>query len=130
MVNVIIPTLNAAIDWPRFAPALLDCVRPEHVLIVDSESTDGTVELAREAGFAVCSIARTEFNHGGTRQRAAAMLPNAEILLYMSQDAVLAGPDEIEKLLAEFGDTRVAAAYGRQLPRLEAGEIEAHARHF
>jgi rhamnosyltransferase len=130
MLSIIVPTLNAMRDWPRFAPALLDCVRPEQVLIVDSASTDRTVELAREAGFAVCSIAKAEFNHGGTRQRAAAMLPDAEILLYLTQDAVLAGPDEVKKLLAAFENPRVAAVYGRQLPRVEAGAIEAHARLF
>jgi rhamnosyltransferase len=130
MLNVIIPTLNAAADWPRFAPALLDCVLPEQVLILDSESNDGTVELARKAGFTVCSIARDEFNHGRTRQKAALMLSDAQILVYMTQDAVLAGPDELNKLLAAFDDPRIAAAYGRQLPRLQAGAIEVHARTF
>jgi rhamnosyltransferase len=130
MLNVIVPTLNAAKDWPLFAPALLACVQPEQVLIVDSASTDGTVELAREAGFRVCSIERVNFNHGNTRQQAAAMLPNAEILVYMTQDAVLAGPDELSKLLTAFDDIRIGAAYGRQLPRKGAGAIEAHARGF
>jgi rhamnosyltransferase len=58
------------------------------------------------------------------------MLPDVEILVYMTQDAVLVGPDEIKKLLAAFNDARVAAAYGRQLPRVEARAIEAHARGF
>jgi rhamnosyltransferase len=130
MLRVIVPTLNAAADWPRFAPALLACVRPDHVLLVDSESTDGTVALARQAGFSVCSISRAEFDHGGTRQRAAGMLPEAEILVYLTQDAVLAGPDEFKKLLTAFNAPQVAAVYGRQLPRIGAGAIEAHARGF
>ena len=46
---VVVPTMNAAADWDRFAPALLACVAPERVLIVDSSSTDGTQELARAA---------------------------------------------------------------------------------
>jgi rhamnosyltransferase len=129
-IGIVVPTLNAAADWKRFAPALLECARPEQVLIIDSESTDSTVELAQNAGFSVCSISRAEFNHGGTRSRAAAMLPYAEILVYMTQDAVLAGPDELDKLLAVFENPRIAAAYGRQLPRKEAGAIEAHAREF
>lgn len=129
-MNVIVPTLNAAKDWSLFAPALLACVRPEQVLIVDSDSTDGTAQLARDAGFTVCSISRAEFNHGDTRQRAALMLPNAEILVYMTQDAVLADPQALSTLLAVFDDPRVAAAYGRQLPRAGAKSIEAHARGF
>jgi rhamnosyltransferase len=130
MPRVIVPTLNAAVDWPEFAPALLACVRPEQVLIVDSESSDGTVELARGARFEVYSIPRAEFNHGGTRQRAIAILPNAEILVFLTQDAVLAGQDELGKLLAAFDDPLVGAAYGRQIARSGADLIEAHARSF
>ena len=100
-VKVIVPTLNAAKDWPQFAPALLTCVRPEQVLVIDSESTDGTVKLAQAVGFQVCSVARAEFNHGGTRQMAAEKLPNTEILVYVTQDAVLAGPDALASLLAD-----------------------------
>ncbi len=127
---VVVPTLNAAGYWNEFASALLACVRPEQVLIVDSESTDSTVELAQAAGFKVHSIPRAEFNHGGTRSKAAAMLPDAGILVYMTQDAVLAGRDDLNHLLAAFSNPQIAAAYGRQLPRKEAGAIEAHAREF
>jgi len=130
MVNVIIPTLNAAKDWPLLAPALLACIRPECVLIVDSESTDGTVELARAAGFKVCTVARTAFNHGGTRQMAAELLPNADILVYLTQDAMLAEPNTIVNLVAAFDDPHIGAACGRQLPRPDAKAIEAHARSF
>jgi rhamnosyltransferase len=129
-LRVIVPTLNAARDWPLFAPALLASVRPEQVLIIDSESTDGTVNLMREAGFQVHSVARAKFNHGGTRQMAAEMLPDAEILVYMTQDAVLAGPNELANLFAVFKDPQVGAACGRQLPRQGAKAIEAHARSF
>jgi rhamnosyltransferase len=130
MRKVIIPTLNAALDWPRFSSALLACVSPHDVLIVDSSSTDGTAELARTAGFTVCSVSRGEFNHGSTRQFAAELLPHAEILVYLTQDAILRGPIAVENLLREFDDPSVAAAYGRQLPRTGATPIEAHARCF
>ncbi|MHB1701296.1 MAG: glycosyltransferase family 2 protein [Acidobacteriaceae bacterium] len=127
---IIAPTLNASADWPQFASALLACVASEQVLIVDSSSTDGTVELARAAGFRVHSIARADFNHGGTRQLAAELLPEADILVYMTQDALLASPDAISRLVAAFEDPQVACAYGRQLPRAGATPIEAHARLF
>jgi rhamnosyltransferase len=128
--SVIIPTLNAARDWPRFAPALLACGPAERVLIVDSESTDGTQELARAAGFRLVTVARRHFNHGGTRQWAIQFAEDAEILVFLTQDAVLAQPDSLSKLLAAFGDPAVGAAFGRQLARPEAGPIERHARLF
>ncbi len=76
------------------------------------------------------TISRAEFNHGGTRQLAAELLPEGEILVFLTQDAVLAGPKEISKLLEPFTDSKVGAAFGRQLPRPAATPIEAHARLF
>jgi len=130
MVRVIVPTLNAATYWPRFAPALLACVRADQVLIVDSSSTDGTPDFARQAGFQLISINRTDFNHGGTRQMAVEMLTDAEILVFLTQDAVLTDPQSIAKLVKAFDDPTVGVAYGRQLPKQGAGAIEAHARLF
>jgi rhamnosyltransferase len=128
--TAIVPTRNAAKDWPQFAPALIACIPPEQVLIVDSESTDGTVELARMAGFRVHSVPRSEFNHGATRQLAADLLPDAEILIYLTQDAVLSSPAALDNLVSPFKDPQIGAACGRQLPRVGAGCVEAHARHF
>jgi rhamnosyltransferase len=130
-VYVIVPTLNAAKDWRSFLAALLSCgIRPDHVFIVDSESTDGTAELARAAGFEVLSIRRVDFDHGGTRQVAAEKLDHAEILVYLTQDAVMANSQALQLLLAAFDDPLVGAAYGRQLPRPGAEAIEIHARNF
>jgi rhamnosyltransferase len=127
---VVVPTLNAAGDWPRFAPPLLASVSADCVLIVDSSSTDGTVELARAAGFCVHTISRSEFNHGGTRQLAADLLPDVDLILFLTQDAILATPEAISILLNQFEDPKVAVAYGRQLPQPGATSIEAHARLF
>jgi rhamnosyltransferase len=99
-------------------------------MVIDSSSDDGTADLARAVGFRVHLISRSEFNHGGTRQWAAELLPKAELLIFLTQDAVLADSNALEALLAPFSDPSVAAAFGRQLPRPEAGPIEAHARLF
>jgi rhamnosyltransferase len=127
---ILVPTLNAASDWSVFGPALIANACSEFVLIVDSESTDETENLARLAGFKVLRIARKEFNHGATRQLAAESVPEAEILIYLTQDAILADPNAISNLLEAFSDPKVAAAFGRQLPRLGATPIEAHTRLF
>jgi rhamnosyltransferase len=129
-IRVIVPTLNAAGEWTAFTAALLACVDPCQVVIVDSSSTDGTPALARAAGFQLHSIERSFFNHGGTRQMAADLLPDADILVYLTQDAVLANPDAISNLVRCFDSPEVGVAYGRQLPRPGAGPIEVHARLF
>ncbi len=100
------------------------------MLIVDSSSSDTTADLARSCGFRVVQVPRQEFNHGGTRQWAASLVPQADILVFLTQDAVLAGNRMIDLLLQPFADSTVAISYGRQLPRPAAGPIEAHARLF
>lgn len=129
-IGVIVPTLNAAKDWPAFSAALLKNVAPQQVVIIDSCSTDGTGALARGSGFRVETISRSEFNHGATRQRGVEWLREADVLVFLTQDAELASGDAISRLCRAFDDAQVGAAYGRQLPRRGAGAIEAHARLF
>ncbi|WP_211256161.1 glycosyltransferase [Edaphobacter aggregans] len=126
----VVPTLNAAADWARFAPILSDCISPRLVLILDSSSHDGTPELARTAGFAIRNIPRAEFNHGGTRQFGIELLSDADVVVFLTQDAILADATAINMLIRAFDDPTVGAAYGRQLPRPGAEPIEAHARLF
>lgn len=86
--------------------------------------------LARSYGFEVRLIAKADFNHGGTRQFGIGLMPEAEIIVFLTQDALLADPEAIERLLDAFADERVGAAYGRQLPHRDARPIGAHARLF
>jgi rhamnosyltransferase len=127
---VVVPTLNAAEDWLRLTTPLLRCVPADRVLILDSSSTDETATLATAAGFRLHVIARSDFNHGGTRQLALKLLPDAEILVFLTQDVEVTGADAMSRLLRAFVNPMVAAAYGRQLPRLDATRIEAHARFY
>jgi rhamnosyltransferase len=127
---VIVPTLNAAKDLSRCVPSLLAAIPAGQVMVIDSSSGDGTADFARAVGFRVHSISRSEFNHGGTRQLAIDLLPEAELVIFLTQDAILADSDALRVLLEPFSDPQVAAVFGRQLPRPEAGPIEAHARLF
>jgi rhamnosyltransferase len=130
-VAVVIPTFNAGRLWERLKDGLrIQGIPANQVLIMDSSSEDGTRDLAAAEGFEVVRIDRCDFNHGGTRQAALGYVPWASIVVYLTQDAVLATPDSIDRLLSAFEDERVAVAYGRQLPRQGAGPIEAHARLF
>lgn len=130
-VVIVVPTSNAAADWKELSAGILSQgLPPQQVVVIDSASTDGTQELARDAGFRVVSIHRKDFNHGGTRQAALAAAPWATIAVYLTQDAVLATDDAIEQLVAPFEQDDVGATYGRQLPREGAGPFEAHARLF
>lgn len=130
-VALIVPTLNAGKLWEIWLQAFERQTRkPDYRLLIDSSSSDDTPALARAHGFDVRSIAKSEFNHGGTRQMAVNSLPEADIYLFLTQDALFSNDNAIRRLIACFDDEKVAAAYGRQLPHLDAGPIAAHARLF
>lgn len=130
-VGLIVPTLNAGSLWESWLKAFEQQTRkPDCLLVIDSSSSDDTVALARAQDFDVQVIPKSEFNHGGTRQFGVNRLSAMDIIVFLTQDALLAKPDAIERLLEAFADQRVGAAYGRQLPHRDAGPIAAHSRLF
>ena len=126
-----IPTLNAGADAAILAAAIASqTLQPDTFLVIDSGSDDGTVETFRRAGARIHSINRREFNHGGTRQVGVDMVSDADLIIFLTQDAVPADQHAFERLNEGFNDPGVGVAFGRQLPRLGAGHTEAHARLF
>lgn len=128
-VSVVIPTLNAGPHLADLLPALArQGLDPAQFLIVDSQSDDDSPAAFRRFGASVVEIDRRTFNHGGTRQRAVEMRPDAEFVVMLTQDAIPQGSDAIARLVEAFVDPAVGMAYGRQLPRATARGIERHAR--
>ena len=105
-------------------------VRPGRILLVNTERQFFDEQLVEGIpNTEVVHIAKAEFDHGGTRHRAAGML-SGEFLLFLTQDALPADAYLIEKLLAPFADAQVCAAYARQLPAEGCGALERYARSF
>jgi len=128
---LLIPTLNAGKDWPKALESIsAQTLSPLRKIIIDSGSTDDTVALAASAGFEVVKISKKEFNHGASRQTLVDRSHDAEICIFLTQDAILASPDSIHNLVNGFDDPHVGLAYGRQLPHTNARPLEAHARLF
>lgn len=104
---------------------------PDQAVVIDSGSSGPEIEHSAKYGFEVIRIPKSEFNHGGTRQKAVQYLrAGIEWVIFLTQDAILANPEAFENLLAAFADVSVSAAYGRQLPHAGAGPSGAHARLF
>lgn len=128
---IIIPTLNAGTLADEMIAAFKAQAFPARsYLIVDSGSTDGTIEKFEEFGAEVIGLNGQVFNHGGTRHYAACQRPDAEYFVFMTHDAIPANKDAISEILRSFENPNIALSYGRQLPRLKAGPIERHARLF
>ena len=146
---LVVPTFNPGREaWAQWVQALQsqNC-KPMQVVVVDSGSTDGSLELSQQAGFTVLHTKAQDFNHGATRQWALEQgflnpqpnpangaIPSAssppDFIVFLTQDAMLANPNALEELLQAFQDPQIAAAYGRQLPKPEAHWLEAHTRSF
>lgn len=129
---LLVPTLNAGPRWRDWISALeVQSCRPSRVLVLDSASTDETVTLAVKAGLEVVPVERRQFNHGGTRQQGVALLGHAvDVIVCLTQDAVLADREALEQLVAALAEPQVGAAYGRQLPAGGADPLATHARLF
>ncbi len=71
-LSVIIPTLNGARSLPELLAGLsIQTVLADEILVIDSQSSDNSVEIATAYGAQVTVIERAAFDHGATRTMAA-----------------------------------------------------------
>ena len=128
---IVVPTLNPGDVWIDWIKALeKQTFLPELVYVIDSSSQDDTVILAKKNGYKVKTIERKEFNHGKTRQLAVSELNDLDILVFLTQDAILKNNDALKNIISAFNDKSVGATFGRQVPRISANPIEAYSRIF
>jgi rhamnosyltransferase len=120
-VSIVVPTRNAG---PGFHQ-ILDRLRTQkgfyepEIIVIDSESSDGTPEIARQYGANVIEISAGSFNHGLTRnlgiQRA-----RGEICVLLVQDALPIHDDWLQALVNPFErDPSICGVTTTQLPRPE-----------
>jgi rhamnosyltransferase len=128
---LIIPTYNPGKSWAGSIKAIKSqSLIPDEVLIIDSSSIDSAVAEAVNAGFKVEVIDTASFNHGGTRKMAVSLCSGYDLVVFMTQDAILYDENALQYIVEPFSDNKVAAVCGRQLPRQGATSIEAHARLY
>lgn len=131
MISVLIPVKNGGSDLARCLERIAaQRVEAEvEVVVVDSGSADGSVELARRHGAVVLEIPALEFDHGATRNRAAGAA-RGDVLVFTSQDAYAEHDDWLARLTAPLADERVAGVYGRQLAHHHATPPERYFLDF
>ncbi len=122
--GLIIPTLNAGAQFKKLLAQIAAQTLPTKKLIVDSESTDDTIELAKNFGVEVIKISRKNFNHGATRQLALEYLLkkfSLDVIIFLTQDVLLHDDESFAKLVKIFETEKsVGLSYGRQLPHENA----------
>ena len=128
-ISVIIPTYNAQHYLPGLLKKLKKQTAKFELLIIDSSSTDKTIEIAQQYTNRIVTIPQSEFDHGGTRTKAA-KIASGEIIVFLTQDALPFTSDTIEKIISVFDDPKIGAAYGRQIPYPETTLFGKHLRTF
>ena len=128
-LSVIVPTYNAKDLLAELFSRLRSQSVDFELVIIDSSSTDGTAELAKEAADTFLSIPKHTFDHGGTRA-IAAKAAKGELLLFLTQDALPENDHTLENLLQAFDDPVVGAVFGRQLPYESTSLFGKHLRYF
>lgn len=129
-LSIIIPTYNAE----KYLPSLLEKIKNQSIkeyelIIIDSSSKDKTVGIAKQYTDNVIVIPQSEFDHGGTRVKAA-QIAKGEILVFFTQDALPYDDKTIENIIKVFEDEKVGAAYGRQLSYEDTNLFGKHLREF
>jgi len=128
-VSVIVPTYNAE----NYLPSLLENLKQQSILfeliIIDSSSTDNTVNIAKKYTKNIITISKLEFDHGGTRTKAA-KTATGDIIIYLTQDALPQNEKTLETIVNAFTTPNIAAIYGRQIPYPETSLFGKHLRYF
>jgi len=129
MINVVIPTLNGQDYLEDLLPSLKTQSIQSYPIIVDSSSTDDTLQVATQYEARVLTVAKNDFNHGKTRNLGI-FHAKREIVVLLTQDALPADDYCLENLVEPLQDPQIVASFGRQVPRPDASPIETFTRLF
>lgn len=130
-VDVIIPAYRPDEKLTKLVAMLQQQTYPiDHILIINTEESYWNPSLIEDMDrVEVFHIKKSEFDHGATR-RLGESFSNADILVYMTQDAVPANTALLYHLLKAFQNPDVKAAYARQLPDKDCRIVESYTREF
>ena len=117
LLSIIIPTLNGATTLPQCLQAIetQSFFHKTEVIVIDSGSTDGTLDILKNYPFAkLYQIPNESFNHGTTRNYGVS-LAKGEFVVFTVQDAVANTPDWLEIMYAHFAKPEIAGVVGQQI---------------
>ena len=123
VLSLVIRARNASSDLQRCLNEVMRQLLPKHyeleIVVVDNESTDDTALVAKKFQSRIVEISAEEFTWGkalnlGIKQS------RGDIIFLLSADAYPANENWIMQMIAPFENDKVAAVYGKQIPRPDA----------
>lgn len=135
-VDVLIPVYKPDRKFSRLLQMLeKQTYRVNRIIVVNTDKRYWNEDGYRLVpGLEVHHISKEEFDHGGTRNLAAGY-SGAQVMIFMTDDAVPGDPHLVERLVEALGKKgplgeTVAMAYARQLPAKDCRAIERYTRLF
>jgi rhamnosyltransferase len=126
-VTIIIRSFNEGWALRETLPALKhQDYAPWELVVFDSGSSDGSVELIRQANPRhFVQIEPQQYNPSRVMNRAME-LAQSEYAVFLNADATPQGPHWLGPLVQALQDPQTAAVFGRQIPRPDSQAVFAH----
>ena len=131
-VDVIIPAYHPGKEFATLIKRLeKQSVSIHRIIVMNTEESMWNKEWEKLSdAMEVHHLTKEEFDHGGTRARAAE-LSDADVMVFMTPDAMPADRELLAELLKALDqEENIAAAYARQLPNAECSFVERYTRAF
>lgn len=114
-ISVIIPVRNGSVTLGRCLESIQQQVIDGvlEIYVLDSSSTDNSVEIAKSFGAIVIPIEPGSFNHGLTRNMGV-KLAKGDLIFFTVQDAFLSSPDVLAKMSRHFLQSEIMGVVGHQ----------------
>ena len=131
-VDVIIPAYHPGKEFATLIKRLEKQSVPIHrIIVMNTEESMWNKEWEKLSDvMEIHHLAISAFDQGGTRAQAAE-LSDADVMIFMTQDAMPADRELLAELLKALEqDENIAAAYARQLPNAECSFVERYTRAF
>lgn len=116
-VALTIPTYNAGSDFSEVLSKIKQqSINIDLLKVIDSSSTNDTIEIANNFGFEVEIIPKETFSHGGTRTKIAKELKDKrfDYIIFMSQDVHLQENSLLNIINFIKNDKNLGVVYGKQ----------------
>jgi rhamnosyltransferase len=126
-VSIILRSYNEGWALRETLPALrAQNYKNWELIVIDSGSTDGSVDLVREAQPAHFVQIRHEDYNPARVMNQGMELARSDFGIFLNADATPQGGDWLRPLVTGLQDTQIAAVFGRQVPRPDCQAVFAH----